>query len=566
MKPLLRSLAFFFAFAIPLSFGPTGGALGASAPNQVASESVAPTARDYISTSLVSSRQVLTAAVFRLGDSLPASETSTHFKVHYDPTLNSAEDVSALLSNLEEAYAKLVLGGGGTPNAGLKPPVSDGSGGGDNKVDYYLTAPYTQCGPDAVGCTISAGYSGYVEIMAQYATGWYSGAAGTAAHEFTHLIEASYGGTPLSETSADWGEFWVFPDAPNHFASTSGWSLDCHNTTEMLCAYVHFPFIERQVETYGVGFVNTLFVQGSVDDLTGLRDAIARASGGSDTLSGRFASYARELWNPAAWSEPMRDRLSSWLAYTADDLATSVEINRSTLDSGQQTANVDQMAAGYVKISAGSSTVTAGDRLRISVLDPSSPGIGTQTSVLVGNRNGQRTEVALSDTCGTFRCVTIPYDSASVSDVVIPLVNDNDPLIGDPIDGLPFTWRAELLPAPAPDLTVSLARKTSKRLGHLHVTSFVVRLGNRGLATDERVRVTIALPPGASFKSISYSGHKCSRRGRRTSCSVNTLQSQKTARLSFAVKATKRAKVQVAVSGNRAETSLANNRASSAAW
>jgi len=262
----------------------------------------------------------------------------------------------------------------------------------------------------------------------------------------------------------------------------------------------------------------------------------------------------------------MRDRLSSWLAYTADNLATSVEINRSTLDSGEQTTNVDQMAAGYVRISAGSATVPAGDRLRISVLDPSSPGIGTQTSVLVGNSNGQRTEVALSDTCGTFRCVTIPYDSASVPDVVIPLVNDNDPLRGDPIDGLPFTWRAELLPAPEPDLTVSLARKTSKRLGNLHLTSFVVRLGNRGLATDERVRVTIALPTGASFKSISFSGHKCSHKGRQTSCSVNTLLSQKTARLSFAVKATKRAKVQVSVSGNRVETSLANNTASRAAW
>jgi Domain of unknown function DUF11 len=566
MKPILRSLAFVFVFVTLLSFGQTGGALGASAPNPVASGLVAPAARDYISTSLVSSRHVLTAAFYRPGDSLSASSTSTHFKVHYDPTLNSAEDVSALLGNLEQAYAELVLGGGGTSNAGLKPPVSDGSGGGDNKVDFYLTASSTQCGSGAVGCSITAGYSGYVEIMAQYATGSYSGAAGTAAHEFTHLIEASYGRTPLMETSADWGEFWVFPNAPNHFATTSGWSLDCHNTTEMLCAYVHFPFIERQVETYGVGFVNALFVQGPVDDLTGLRDAIALASSSRDTLSGRYASYARELWNPAVWSEPMRDRLSSWLAYTADNLSTSVEINRSMLDSGEQTTNVDQMAAGYVRISTGSSIVSTGDQLRISVLDPSSPGISTPTSVLVGNPNGQRSEVALSDTCGTFRCVTIPYDSASVSDVVIPLVNDNDPLIGDPVDGLPFTWRAELLPAPEPDLTVSLARKTSRRLGNLYTTSFVVTLRNSGLATDGRVRATIALPVGAGFKGISFRGRKCSRKGRQAICSVETLLPQKTVRLSFVAKATKRAKVRVSVSGNQIETSLANNTARRSIW
>jgi PKD repeat protein len=663
MKLLLRSLALFASFVIPLSFGSASGALGTSASNPVSFGLAAPAARDYLPPPPASSRQGLSAAASRPGDSLPASSTSTHFKVHYDPTTNTAQDVSAYLDDLEQAYAKLVSGGGGSSNAGLKPPASDNGGGGDNRVDFYLTTSDTQCGAGAAGCTIpeddpSGGtdYPGYTEISAGYARTGSVGTAMVAAHEFTHLIEFAYGYTPFLEAGANWGAFWVFPNDPiwsdKFFPdTTSGWSLDCHNTTEVICPYTQFFFIERQVEDYGVGFVNTLFEQGQVNDLKGAGDAIARTSDGRDTLGGRYTSYAAQLWDPAAWREPLRDRLTTWLSNggARDHVSSDVYINLSSLDmfdSDERTALVDSMAVLYVRVSSNSWMIAPGDRLRIMVHGPFLSGIGARPSVSVGAPNGhRRTEVALSDTCGEFRCVTIPYDSASVSDVVIPLVNDNDPAITGVVrDGQTITWRAELdipevsftasrtsgaaplsvrfknksryasnyrwsfgdgtpssskvspshtftspgkykvtlsatLPSGTaktsatitvhglkPDLAVSLARKKSERLGKLHVASFGVTLRNRGRAADERVKVTIALPAGVSFRSISFRGHKCTRKGRQAVCSVRKISPRKTVRLSFVTAAAKRAKVRVSVSGKRRETSLANNTARATTW
>ncbi|MGD0166876.1 MAG: PKD domain-containing protein [Gaiellaceae bacterium] len=447
MKSALRSLALIAGSVVLLSLGSAAGALGAPASGRVAFRSVPVAVRDYLPRP-TRSLPLLAAASVRPGDSLPASSSSAHFKVHYDPALDSAEDLNALLGTLEQAYAKLVAGGGGSPNAGLQAPASDSGGGGDDKIDFYLLGSETQCGSWAAGCAIPEGFrSGYVEILAQYTTGSYSGGVVVAPHEFTHLIQYSYGGSPMAEAAADWGEFWVFPSASNHYPTTSGWSLDCHNTTEILCPYEQFPFIERQVEDYGVSFVDTLFKQGSAGDRVGMRNAIAQASGGHDTLSSRYASFARQLWEPAVWSEPMRGQLTSWLSSLPSSFSTAVEVSSSAPDSGEQTTQVDQLAARYVRVSQQSSTAVAGDRLRISVRDPSAPGIGTPTDVLVADPSGSYSEVALSGTCGASRCATIPFDPASVSYVVIPLVNDNDPETGANIDGLPFTWRVELLPA-----------------------------------------------------------------------------------------------------------------------
>jgi PKD repeat protein len=845
----------------------------------------APPARDYLPSPPAYSFLGFNAAFVRPGDSLPASSSSTHFKVHYDTTLNTAEDVSALLVNLEEAWAKLVQGGGGTPNAGLKAPLSDNGAGGDDKVDVYLTTSDTQCGSGASGCAMGE----YFEITAQYATGSYSGSAMRGAHELTHVIQYAYeyvyGVATMVEAGASWGAFWVFPHEDNYYSYIGGWSLDCHNTSFAVCPYYQFSFIERQVENYGVSFVDTLFKQGSVGDRVGMRNAIALASGGSDTLSSRYASYERQLWEPNAWtSEQMRAHINNMTASPSSTYLTptSVQLSRSSPDSGERQNPVDQLAARFVKLTPQSETAVAGDRVRISVGDPSAPGIGTPTDIVVADPSGGRSEVALSETCGTFRCATIPFDPASVSYVVIPLVNDNDPVTGANIDSLPFTWRAELLPAvrasftvdstsgqapltvhftntsqgatsyswsfgdgssstaaspsytftaagtyavtltasasgtssqatktivvsaapvasftvdhasgpapitfqftntsqgatsyswsfgdgsssttaspshtftaagtytvtltasasgsssqatktivvlaappvasftvsrtsgtapltvhftntsqratsyswsfgdgrssttaspshvfttpgaytvtltafvygtfsrvtktivvlappvasftvsrtsgtapltvhftntsqratsyswsfgdgqssttvspshvfttpgiytvtlsatgpggvvkksvtinvlaPKPDLAVSLARKKSKRLGKLRLASFVVTLKNRGEAPDEQVKIKIALPTGVSFKSISFSGRKCTRKGRQAICSVEVLSTQKTVRLSFVAAAARRAKVQVSVSGKRVEKSLANNTARSATW
>jgi PKD repeat protein len=63
-----------------------------------------------------------------------------------------------------------------------------------------------------------------------------------------------------------------------------------------------------------------------------------------------------------------------------------------------------------------------------------------------------------------------------------------------------------------PDLSVKLVRKTSKRTGRLRLTSFSATLGDKGGATDERVKIKITLPAGASYQSISFAVRSVSAR------------------------------------------------------
>jgi subtilisin family serine protease len=114
---------------------------------------------------------------------------------------------------------------------------------------------------------------------------------------------------------------------------------------------------------------------------------------------------------------------------------------------------------------------------------------------------------------------------------------------------------------PLPDLALSLSRKASKLQSGYRFSSFVVKLRNRGAAADGRVKITITLPAGSSFASISSRGRKCARTRRRAVCSFRTLAAGRSAKLSFVARVTKRATVKATAAGKSTEISLANNAA-----
>ena len=114
---------------------------------------------------------------------------------------------------------------------------------------------------------------------------------------------------------------------------------------------------------------------------------------------------------------------------------------------------------------------------------------------------------------------------------------------------------------PLPDLALSLSRKASRLQSGYRLSSFVVGLKNRGGAADGRVKVTIKLPGGASFTSVSSRGRKCTWKRRRAVCSFGTLAAGKSAKLSFVARVTRRATVKATAAGRGTETSLANNAA-----
>lgn len=112
-----------------------------------------------------------------------------------------------------------------------------------------------------------------------------------------------------------------------------------------------------------------------------------------------------------------------------------------------------------------------------------------------------------------------------------------------------------------PDLSVRLTRKTSKLVNGRRLSGFAVKLRNRGGIADKGVKLTITLPAGVSFKSISARGRKCTLTSRVLKCSVGTLVAGDYATLSFVARVATRAKVKVSASGKLSEISLANNTA-----
>jgi serine protease len=113
-----------------------------------------------------------------------------------------------------------------------------------------------------------------------------------------------------------------------------------------------------------------------------------------------------------------------------------------------------------------------------------------------------------------------------------------------------------------PDLKVSLSRTASRHSGRLHLDSLVITLSNRGLAADTNVKLRIALPAASGVRSVSAGGGRCTLAKRRVTCSFGTLAAKKTVRAKLVVKHPSGAKTNASASGELAESSLANNRAS----
>lgn len=109
-------------------------------------------------------------------------------------------------------------------------------------------------------------------------------------------------------------------------------------------------------------------------DREGVRSAIAIASGGSDDLTGRYAAYARQLWDQTAWTAPLLVQ-PFYLAKTIVpfwDEYTAVEVRRSASDTGERvTGDLDHLASCQVRVTSSLAGPTGpGDRLRVSVRDP----------------------------------------------------------------------------------------------------------------------------------------------------------------------------------------------------
>lgn len=390
---------------------------------------------------------------------VPAGLTGTvstaHFIVHYAPgtpvvgmTIDQYAQAGA--ADFEEAYGHDVLGGGLAPNAGLRVPVDDG----DAKTDVYLAAPKNNPGYSGgvVYSDLLPANSSYVFMTPNLSRPSFRF---RAAHEFMHVIQGAYAphlGEGLLEAFANWAAEWALPDIdpldsnfyPESLEAPHPWlPLDCSygswKANPCGNGYWQWLFVQAQVEDFGPGFVSGYYerwastLNGNLDFLLG--SEIEAASGGTQTLSSRFAAYAVKVWDPTRWSTRAIERILTELGLRP----ASYIYFRSTRDTGVISIAVDHLAARYVRFHNYAAAAAPGETVQFEWTRPA--GMVGPVVPLV-KYAGRQDWVAVGSFAGTSGSASAPF-GPDVEDVVLPLVNDS---IG--ADDQPFSYRAQILAPP----------------------------------------------------------------------------------------------------------------------
>ena len=397
----------------------------------------------------------------------PACQTTAHFVIHCDGSA-PVWMPAAVAATLETSYGRLVTGGGLQPNASLHAPVPDD----DGKTDVYLRAP-----PDRPGVTggfayrdsthtSDGGQAGYMFLTPDLDQ---SAVRFRAAHEFMHVIQRGYFGLygmGLEEGLANWATEWSLDDVDpldNNFENPHV-PFDCtHGTfgpTFTACGngYWQWLFFQRQVEAYGGGFISSFLERARALDLSSdfgmpaLRAELAARTGLplATALRSRFASYARDIWDPTAWQTTAVRSIFDAFGSPAVNV---VRLNPGK-DSGFLAASVPHLGARYI---VGLNRDPAkGDRARVTVKAP--PGLLADPVALAGREAGSsRRTVSLKPAGGRTYRATLPFGPRDRNHIVLPLINDTETS-----DGLLFEYRFELL-RPPPQTTITKSSISSAR-------------------------------------------------------------------------------------------------------
>jgi hypothetical protein len=427
--------------------------------------------------------------------SQPVCAESAHFVVHCDGSAPASMPAQAI-NDFEDAYGRQVAGGGLSPNAGLRAPIPDD----DGKTDVYLMAPPSR--PEFSGGIVfrdpthasGGGQAAYVFMTPDLEPDDFRF---RAAHEFMHVIQRAYYGqygTIFDESLANWGAEWALPDInplDNNFRHPQT-PLDCAygDWAGTACGngYWQWLFFQRQVEDFGGEFVASLLERGRSHPLSGnfgpdaLREELAARTGlpEDQALRARFADYARKVWDPTAWQTTAVSEIFDRFGTPS---ANEFGLGAAT-DTGIQTANVDHLAARYVRVNA--AEPRPGDQVRITVAVPD--GLLSEPVLLVGGdaRSSRQTVPLTQDGAGAYSAV-LPFGPLDPTDIVIPLVNDTEDA-----DGLTFSWRAELLRATRAGVTIPRQRLSS-----------VLKKG---------LRLSVSCPAACSMKLRAVIGRKLAKR------------------------------------------------------
>jgi hypothetical protein len=308
--------------------------------------------------------------------SLPLQVSTSHFAVHYTTSpgddQSSATAAGGVGANMEAAYATEIGAWG------FNPPVNDG----DGKTDVYIrNLGATHLGESIRDTPGAHTTSGYIQIDADS-----TGDAGTAAHEFFHILQyAIYadGAKFLKEGTAEWAGanvahatawqffYWAYPYQP----------LDCAPGSPCGTAdysYARWIFFDYLSEHYGPGIVKEIITRAGVLgagndpalDIQAIDDVlVAHGSSLAETFNAFTAANAGESYSFPGLAGSGRAPKPSVSTYTG----------ATTLTLPDHSFEVDHLAANYMGLLSGDTRVSGAGcgaaTLHISV---ALPGVGSQ--------------------------------------------------------------------------------------------------------------------------------------------------------------------------------------------
>lgn len=389
-------------------------------------------------------------AVHAARPSLPDSRGTAHTLVHFNPAVTPGAEAAAIAADAEEAYSRLVAGAGGAPNAGLRAPLDDG----DGRVDYYVSL--VPALPDYRGGLTERDPSGACGSFVWLTPGMSrTSERFRAAHELMHVIQGAYRrtacsavGTIWDESTANWAVEWSLPDmdpldnnfSSNPLAITPWLPLDCISTwpatgTGQPCGggYWQWLFFERQVEDYGPDVVTGMYERWHACvspcfthavDVAMLADELTAQSGGTATLSSRYAQYAWQVWDPGAWTTAAVGAMHAHpdIGHPAATIRT-----RSSLAEGAVIGNatVDHLASSYLLVRNRPDGAPSGpqDAVRFTMSRPAAlPTTWTYLTRAKGSGAWVPHAAGLSG--------AMPFDPVADRELLVPLTNASATLDG----------------------------------------------------------------------------------------------------------------------------------------
>jgi hypothetical protein len=354
--------------------------------------------------------------------------------VHYVTSTADAAtpaQVTLTLNTMEHVYTTET--GTGAGQMGFRKPLSDGSKGGDGRLDVYLAdvgaeGYYGYCSTDP---TLAPGIhqSAYCVLDNDFRSGQFGGALPvnsldvTAAHEFFHAVQFSYDFTEdtwFMEGTAVWMEDQVY-DSINDYLQYAPFSAIGEPRVPVDYA--------GEFERYGA-FLFWKFLSEKTHDNNIIRDIWTAADGSRFStqavravLAARGLSWTTYFANFGAWNTLPGNSYQERALYPAVKWWQQVTLTKSHRASGLKTVTLRHLSNASMRIFP-SKGLTSRAKLRITVNGPGLT-LGTAATIQVRRGNGKVEIWKINLNSAGNGTATVAFPPKQVRAVAVVLTNSS---------------------------------------------------------------------------------------------------------------------------------------------